>query len=247
MHDQIRQLEECALGAWPATGTIYHDGWVLRFAGGYTRRANSVQPLYPAALPLDEKIAHAEGHYGRLQQPPVFKLTDAAQPAGLDAALAARGYIRSAETIVQTRALDVRGPVDAAISLSPVLTDGWLNAFCDLSEIAPARRPVIVDMLGAIIPAAAFALLRVEGQAGAVGLAVTDGDYVGLFDIVTAPTLRQRGLARRIMAALMGWAGEQGAQTAYLQVMSDNLPALNLYADLGFTEAYRYWYRVPRR
>ena len=72
MHDQIRQLEECALGAWPATGTIYHDGWVLRFAGGYTRRANSVQPLYPAALALDVTVAPAEGAYGRVLQARVF-------------------------------------------------------------------------------------------------------------------------------------------------------------------------------
>ncbi|MEZ5194715.1 MAG: GNAT family N-acetyltransferase [Nocardioides sp.] len=40
----------------------------------------------------------------------------------------------------------------------------------------------------------------------------------------------------------LDWAASQGATTAYLQVLSDNEPALRLYERLGFTTHHRYRY-----
>src|SRR5215510_5682818 len=97
-----RTLEELSLGAWPALQTVFHDGWVLRFTNGYTRRANSVNPLYPGHLPLPEKIEFCERSYRSQQQRVIFKLTQAAQPPELDALLEARGYAREAPTSVMT-------------------------------------------------------------------------------------------------------------------------------------------------
>jgi len=45
--DLIRDLESRSMTAWPSFQTIIDDGWVQRFAGGYSGRANSVYPLYP--------------------------------------------------------------------------------------------------------------------------------------------------------------------------------------------------------
>jgi ribosomal protein S18 acetylase RimI-like enzyme len=47
------------------------------------------------------------------------------------------------------------------------------------------------------------------------------------------------------VASLLAWAREQGAATAFLQVFSDNRPALVLYDRAGFTTHHRYWYRIP--
>ena len=44
------------------------------------------------------------------------------------------------------------------------------------------------------------------------------------------------------MSALVDWAAERGASTAYLQVLSQNEAALGLYAGLGFVEHHRYRY-----
>jgi ribosomal protein S18 acetylase RimI-like enzyme len=46
------------------------------------------------------------------------------------------------------------------------------------------------------------------------------------------------------MKALLSWGQEGGAESAYLQVMRDNGPAIRLYEKLGFEEIYPYWYRV---
>src|SRR3569833_2326798 len=86
--------------------------------------------------------------------------------------------------------------------------------------------------------------MRMNGEICAVGLAVAEGEYVGLFDIVTAASERNRGFGRRIVTALLLWGRANGAARAHLAVVCDNAPALRLYARFGFAEAYRYWYRV---
>jgi hypothetical protein len=73
-----RHFEELTLNAWPPLQTLLYDGWLLGFSGGYTRRANSVQPLYPSTLPLAEKIAECEATYAARCIPLTFKITSSA-------------------------------------------------------------------------------------------------------------------------------------------------------------------------
>ena len=74
-------------------------------------------------------------------------------------------------------------------------------------------------------------------------MAVAEADLVGLFEVVTDPSQRGRGLATTVVGALLAWGRMHGAATGYLQVMLDNGPALRMYERLGFAETYRYWYR----
>lgn len=41
-----KAIEEITLNTWPAEQSVLLNGWVLRTAAGYTKRANSVNPLY---------------------------------------------------------------------------------------------------------------------------------------------------------------------------------------------------------
>ncbi|MCC6187601.1 MAG: GNAT family N-acetyltransferase [Anaerolineales bacterium] len=244
----IRRLEELSLNAWPALATVHLDGWLLRFADGFTRRANSVNPLYPITRPLAANLAAAEALYARRGLPVVFKLTEAAEPAGLDAALAARGYAVEARTSVQV--LDLRGrlPPEGArpdgLAVSDRLTPAWSEAVAALRGLSAANAATQHQMLSQLVPSAAFATLAAESQIVAAGLAVAEDGCAGFFDIVTHPDHRGRGHAQRLMAALLTWGRARGAHTAYLQVMLTNQPALRLYARLGFAQAYQYWYRV---
>ena len=106
---------------------------------------------------------------------------------------------------------------------------------------APAA---FLALLARIRPAAGFATVEHNGETAAIGMAVADGEWVGLFEIGTLPGERRRGLATVVVARLLEWGKEKGARAAYLQVMEANAPARALYTRLGFTEAYRYWYRV---
>ena len=97
----IRHIEELALNAWPSLQTLLLDGWVVRFANGYTRRANSVNPLYASEQDTDAKLRACEQLYRDRGLKVVFKMTAASQPDGLDAFLAAQGYEIDAPTSVQ--------------------------------------------------------------------------------------------------------------------------------------------------
>ena len=46
------------------------------------------------------------------------------------------------------------------------------------------------------------------------------------------------------MSELLDWAAERGAIGRWLEVLTDNEPALRLYASLGFSEHHRYMYRT---
>lgn len=241
----IRRIEEHSLSALPALQTVYDDGWVLRFANGYTRRANSVNPLYPAAVDdLTAKIERCAALYRERGLRPTFKLTDAAQPPGLDARLADMGYATDPPTSVMTLDLTAVALHDAPNFTGGRLCNDWLRAYTILNEVDTRHQATIERMLTNIALPACFARLHEDGDVLAVGLAVAGGDYVGLYDIVTRADRRRRGLGRQLVSGLLRWGQSQGAHTAYLQVMNSNTPAQSLYAGVGFTLAYRYWYRA---
>ncbi len=241
----IRVLEELSMNAWPALQTMLYDGWVLRFANGYTKRANSVNPLYASGRDVDEKLQACETLYRDKGLPVVFKMTAESQPDTLDARLAARDYQVDALTSVQLLDLS-RWADDAtdAADLAASETEEWQAAFCRLSRIAGNRQATHRQMLDAILPAKCFAAARAEGHIVACGLGVVQDGHIGLYDIVTDAGWRRQGYGERLMRSLLGWGRSQGAHTAYLQVMLNNAPALRLYAKLGFREAYQYWYRI---
>jgi hypothetical protein len=73
--DMIRNIEEISLNALPSLQTLLVDGWVLRFANGYTKRANSINPLYASTSNVEAKIQFCEEAYRCSNLPVVFKMT----------------------------------------------------------------------------------------------------------------------------------------------------------------------------
>jgi ribosomal protein S18 acetylase RimI-like enzyme len=139
--------------------------------------------------------------------------------------------------------------VDAAVLVQTNLDDAWLEDFNRLSVTPERFRSTMQRMLTNIMPPHAFASISLDGRRVALGLAVAERGYVGLFDIIVDSQVRNQGLGRRVVSRLLDWArAEEAAHTAHLAVMCDNAPALRLYANLGFREVYTYWYRgLPTR
>lgn len=59
-------------------------------------------------------------------------------------------------------------------------------------------------------------------------------DELHINSLVIAPTLRRRGLARTLLAAVLAAAVAEGARSATLEARRSNTPALALYTALGF-------------
>ncbi|MGE3914378.1 MAG: GNAT family N-acetyltransferase [Hyphomicrobiaceae bacterium] len=242
----VRELEERAFNAWPALQTLLCGGWVIRLSEGYTKRANSINAWQPAHS-LPDILAHAGPIYAARGLPCIVRLTPLASP-GDDAFLAARGFTAADETLVMTAALSAQPrPADPSIVVEHVPAPAWLDGFAAANAVPAGRRAVHDRMVGNVPPPAAFARLEQDGRTLAWGLAVVERGMAGLFDIVTLPGARRQGLGRRLVEGLLAWSGEQGASQAYLQVVAANEPAIALYRRLGFTEAYRYHYRIEPR
>lgn len=241
----IRDIEERSINALPALRTVFYDGWVLRFSKGGMRRANSVMPLYESTLPLDEKIDHCERLYAEAGIKLTFKMTNAAQPAGLAEALAQRGYFEAdGRTSVQTCELvEQLARTALEVEINPTASSGWLADDAEFNGGGRDRHIETKSIFENLVPYPAFVrLLDRNYHTAALGLAVLERGWIGIYNIAVAPEMRQRGLGRILTQTLINWGVDAGAKYGYLQVMLNNPNAMHLYTQLGFQEAYQYWY-----
>lgn len=239
----LRRLEELGLNASAPPGQLLYDGWFLRLLRGQVKRARSVNAVYPSSLPLAEKLLHCEQVYRLHSLPLIFRITPFSEPAGLDDELAARGYPRFDPTAVESMPID--GFALAVSAAEPLDLPEWVDVVARLRGSPAEHRDTHLQRLQASpLPHRAM-VLRQDGRAVATGLVVVEGNWAGLFDVVTDPASLRRGHARQIVLALLRSAWDMGARQAYLQVTTTNDPARALYARLGFHERYQYWYRGP--
>ncbi len=237
------RVEEASLNAWPALHQLLLDGWVLRFARGFTKRANSIIPLYPAQQAALDKVRYCENIYAREQLTTIFRLTTVVDNSALDTLLAERGYRHVDPTLVLSRDLRSISPHDEP-AFRPLPRSEWLDAYARHAGMSSTAQSLHAMLLNGIRTDHLFASVDVDGASSACGMAVAERELVGLFDLVTHPAARRRGHARALVHGLLAWAQARGAQHAYLQVMEANAAARPLYESLGFAELYRYWYRV---
>ncbi len=239
-------VEQAGLNAWPALKESLLDGWVLRFADGHTKRANSVNGLCRAqgGGAIEARIRLAEHRYAQAGQPTLFRVTPFLLPTDMDRRLEERGYRRVDPCLVMTRALAGASAADGQVTVSGGCDGRWLNACARLTGLGLAEAATLAGILGRIPGETAFAVATDGTQPLACGLAVREEGLVGLFTMAVADEARRQGWGQRIARSLMAWGHQRGAGHAYLQVVEANLPATGLYRRLGFQPLYRYHYRV---
>jgi ribosomal protein S18 acetylase RimI-like enzyme len=241
----LRRIEEASLNAWPALQQVLFDGWILRFSKGYTKRANSVNPLFDSSMDLEEKVDACEQFYADKGLQTIFRLPSFCSPPGLDQVLERRSYSEVAPTLVLH--LDLRNrrfQTPPSVQLREEDLDDWMDIFCRCVESPVDKHQTHKEILAAIPSRRFLASLEDAGQIVACGLGILEHGYFGLFDLITDPGQRNKGYGTKLVSSLLGWAQDNGGQRAYLQVVGSNAPARHLYAKFEFEEAYRYWYRV---
>lgn len=264
----IEELNRVAARAWPAVEREELGEWLLRAAGGFTRRANSVLPLGDPGIPLDEALGYVRDWYDARDLPAYVQTATGGDGAGerLGAALTAHGW-----TIDVTAEVWIAGLAPVAdltaeraatlaegggerverVELSRTASPAWLRRY----QRALTPRPEVTAVLEggpsvwlASLPGEADE--SGEGGAGegdappaAIGRLVVDGRWAGFTAVETDPARRRAGLATTIMAALARQALEEGASAAYLQVEKDNEGARRMYDRLGFAphHSYHHW------
>jgi GNAT superfamily N-acetyltransferase len=248
-------VEEVAANAVAATCTQLVDGWLLRaWPEAPFRRCNAVLAIRGEARGVDARLAVVEDFYRRRRLPVRFQLGPVVEPQDLESRLATRGYEIEARSFVQTAILDdvlaatANGPASslrAAVTATP--DRAWLDAAKLAHGEAPAERHRIeayASLFARLGPRGIAATIADDGgRVIAVGFAVVERGWAGLFGMGTRPEMRRQGVATALLHVLATETRALGASRMYLQVEADNLAALALYARCGFDAAYGYHYR----
>jgi ribosomal protein S18 acetylase RimI-like enzyme len=232
---EILGLERLLAATWPAPETAELGGWLLRYAEGFSRRANSVLALTAPEGGTDAALAAVEAWYDARGARPLVALAGAVTKR-LDEELAARGWQAEGATAVMTKTLGgVAYQGEAAIADAPSR---------ELLEQEGRGRPDIAARIFGSGPGRGYAEIRRGGALAARGRGAIAGDLVAITSIGTLPAFRRQGLGTEILHALEAWGHADGARRAALQVETDNEAAIAMYTRLGYAERYRYYYRA---
>ncbi|MCG7393537.1 GNAT family N-acetyltransferase [Microvirga sp. ACRRW] len=243
-HSLIIGLESRLMNAWPSFDYQAYDGWILRLANGYSKRANSATPLLPHANLDEELIDYMVARFVEANVRPTFRL-NGLQAGDVDERLKLRGFKEVEPTHVLVAPIKMGDcEIDPEVDLQPQVSKRWVREAASSYGGDKADDETLMKIVSRIHQKAAFATLSLDEKPVAWGLGVVERGYVGLYDIVVAPDLRGIGLGRRVVSSLMAWGCQQGAHSAYLQVREENEVAHSLYKALGFEIAYRYTHRV---
>lgn len=220
---QIRNLEHAAALAWPGAEREVVDGWLLRFGHGSTRRANSAVPMEVWAGM--EAVPAIVAWYAERGVAPLIAAPDrlVRLPSGVPT---------DGENVILTGDLrsDVSPPAGVVIAAQP--DDTWHTLY---------ERDVPTDVLTAVIDGeVVFATLGdVAVARGAVTTAPDGTRWLGVSAVHVAPGARRGGAGRTICDALLAWGADRGATGVYVQVLTDNVAATELYRAMGLRPHHR--------
>jgi GNAT superfamily N-acetyltransferase len=250
--DRLLELERMIVDAWPAAESDDLDGWLLRASGGPTHRGNSIATLEArGSATLDDRIEQAEGWYCARGRTVMFQVGPCASPAGLDSALAARGYVvegaarfaAAPTSRVLERTAREPSAWGGAVRVESSPSQAWLDINASASRFAAAF-DVFLGFVARLGPRCRFVSVHAEpGRAAAAGLGIISGSSLGVYAMLTAPPFRRQGAARAALHALAQTALEGGLPEVYLLFDQSNAAAHALYAESGFTKVYDYHYR----
>lgn len=246
----MSRVEDAGLNASAPPQQRWLDGWLLRALPGKARRARCINALAPGLLPLVEKTALAARVYRDAGLPMIFRLHRFSQPASLDTELERLGWGLVDHTTVMIKP-DLQGltpqvlPAASGLRLQALEPADFAQAVGELRGSPPEHRQAhALRLLHSPVPYHGYAIERLaDRQVLACGQFAREGSMVGLYDVFTHESARGQGLAGLLCEHMLSLSATHSATVGYLQVDSQNQPALAVYRRLGFGAAYGYHYR----
>jgi N-acetylglutamate synthase len=242
VREDLKRIERVAVRAWPALEAVSLEGWLWRYSGGGSQRANSVSPLAYSGDDVEASINEAERRYQERGAAAMFQICDVAEPPGLDQRLEARGYRLQEPCSCLAKELTATITMPSDVEVAEQASQDWLQVYC--AGITPSRRQAAPAILAHVPAPRAFLLLRRAKTPVSVALAVAGEEVVIAECVATVSAHRRQGASQRIMRALEAWGAGLGARIAALQAVSANAPAQALYAKLAYRRVGGYHYRV---
>jgi GNAT superfamily N-acetyltransferase len=238
-------IEELTMNAWPPLQTILLDGWIIRMANGYTKRANSVNPIYSFEGNLDEKIEYCDKLYKNNNLPTIYKIIECEEHKAIDKKLEEINYEKVDVTSVQIcdEIEDINLKPNQIITDNK-FTENWKNCFYYCNNIKDEKiKETIANMLGNIRHEVISVYKMENGTFIGCGYGVIENGFTGIFDIIVREEFRGKGYGKEIVEAILAKSKEIGVNKAYLSVVNNNEVAKKLYQKLRFREIYKDWYR----
>ena len=246
--EMVRGLQERAARALPAEHVEHVGGWWLRHTPSCAWWAGTVLPHGDAGrAELVHRVVGVEKFYAGYNAAARFQISPQACPGDLDTLLAERGYRRDSPMSLQiaptARVLEQAPTGSLRVRLDDHPTSAWFEVWHAVHGHGGDAR-FEWDMLGRVERPSAYVSAMSGDDVIAVGRAVADNGWAGVFGMATLPQARGKGAAHTVLAALADWASAHEADRMYLQVECDNIPAFRLYDRTGFGEVCAYHYRI---
>lgn len=238
------RAEEACLNAWPGLRQIMHGDWLLRFADGMSRRANSVNPLRTNVNSIERDVATFQELY-RAQGLPLIVRTPSFLDPKVGQELERLQFTSEGETCTifgefATTVIEANADIDVLSQAS----EPWFAAMSSLQKHTPAQTETYKLIIRNVALPAGFAALRHDGEIIALAYGAVHDGWLCCESVIVSADRRGQGCGRRLMAALFAWAQTQGATGACLQVEASNVAGRALYQSIGLTtELHRYDYR----
>ena len=246
MKNKILLLQELSNNAWPARKTTLLNGWLIRVSEGITNRANSVLPLCYYGTDVAKDILEVENIYLRNRLPIIFQIPDYCEPVNLSDKLIENGYFSRNETIVMdSRVSDMishEKNIDFVYKIDEDISLRWFEFLKINNNMSLERFEGIRKIMDRISSKKISCSLEKKGTVICQMLGVIERRHLGLYNMITHPNFRRKGLAQSLLTELIFWAKQNEISKMYLQVEKENHSAIKLYTKAGFKEIYRYKY-----
>ncbi len=236
------QIEMASLNSWPAFKQVDDNGWISRFADGYTKRSNSVTILRPGTVSVENKIIHYERLYKTKGQPCIFRLLSFNDNTEIEFILNSRNYTKGDHSLVLSQ--ELKNNEFQSLYFDSMVVDEWMKHYCKLSDKKLKSHSTHIKMINNIKGKCLLAVLRKNQNIVSCGLGIISDVFFGIFDIVTAPQYRNKGYGYELIHGMLNWSIKNHASVAYVQVLAENTPAIRLYKKLGFEHSYEYHYKI---